>query len=142
MRNLNLFKLSVTFLLFVSCNYGQNCNKEYVSNYLIDYTLERDYDYCKLLNESLNEDIIAIKKISLLKFYDGMTYEHGAVLLEIIDNVGEKKYLEAIRSLSSDEKVIIKSYLYAGLDFTQNTRFKDKKLKDTLNEIYNYFDRN
>ncbi len=136
MKYLKLFTLIVSLCL-ISCK-GQNCNKDYISNYLIDYSEERNYNYCELVNQSLENDSYSIRSLSLLEFYDGMTYEHGAVIIEIINKIGEEKYLKALNNISPDEKVKLKSYLHAGFDFTQNVNFKDKNLKTSFNKVYAY----
>ncbi len=125
----------VISVFYVSCSYHKNCNKPYISDYLIDHSREKNYNYCELVDKSLNNDINSIKKISLLEFYDGMTYEHGAVIIELIHEIGEEKYLEAIKDISSDEKNKLRVYLTAGFDFTQNPKFRNKDFKTLFRRV-------
>lgn len=124
--------------LFINCNNVQNCDKSYVSKYLIDYSNERDYSYCELIDKSLDNNVNSIREFSLLNFSDGMTYEHGVVILEIINKVGENQFLKAIDNISVTEKMKIKAYLDAGFDLSENPRFENKSLKSSLQEIFNY----
>lgn len=131
--------ISIIFFLFgiTSCS-KYNCSNNYISNYLLDYSIEKEYDYCNLFNSAKEGNEQHIKKFFLLPFYDGLAYEHGAVLLELIDVLGEKKIIESLKSINEKEKKLIQGYLMVGLDFTQNPKFKGKKLNVNYPSVHNF----
>ncbi|HYF02491.1 MAG TPA: hypothetical protein VEC36_03890 [Patescibacteria group bacterium] len=84
--------------------------------------------YCDLINESFDGNEKSIVQLSLVDVYDGATYEHGEVLIELIHNMSERKYTRLIEKLSLSDQKEIYYYLLAGLDFTNNSNFKRQKV--------------
>lgn len=99
---------------------------------------EYNYDYCNLLKMSQARDQKAIRQFSLLHFSDGVSYEHGAVLIDLLDQLSENYYLNTIQSFSKDQRIVVYSSLAAGLDCTQNPKFTRKSFKDAFPELYSF----
>lgn len=116
--------ISLVFFFIISCH----CKVENikVSESLDAVAYERDIDYCGLLKSSLKGNQKAIKEFSLLDFGDGTSYEHGSVLVDVILNIGEDKYLEAIKDISEEEKREIFSYIEVGTMYHYDEKISDK----------------
>lgn len=112
MRKLKLILLTLSFM---SCG-DYSCKNEVISEFLLEFAIDNEYNYCQLYSESSKGDLESIKEISLLSFYDGLVYEHGLVLISLINKLGEDKYLESLTDTDIDERKKICSYLRAGLN--------------------------
>jgi len=97
-------------------------------------------NYCCTLKSAINGDLQAIKQVSLYDFRDGFTYEHGNTLLELITIVGESEYLKAIETVNDSDKKKIISYLNAGIDFSNDDKFKDKKVAHIYPELSRFLE--
>lgn len=124
----------IVILLFAlnSCNVD-NCSSKL--KFKLDYYAFQDISvdgnsYCDLVNKSLSGDATSILHLSKIVLYDGASYEHGAVLIEIIDTISELKYCEIISVLTNDELRILLSTIKAGLDYTPNKKYSRKNFKD------------
>jgi len=126
-----IITILTTFAVFYCWN-NYCCNVEGIEPSYLLLTLSNmddyDYDYCASLNKALEGDLLALKRLTLFRFSDGATYDHGIVLLEVIDRIGEKKYLEAVKDFSKKEKKTIDRYLNAGLNFSQNPKFQSQRI--------------
>lgn len=102
MRLIFLKTISVSFLLLFipSCNHKCVVNKIVISELLSTVAKERSIDYCKLLETALTGDENAIKKLSLLVFSDAVGYDHGSVIVDLITNIGEVKYIKSISAIN------------------------------------------
>ncbi|WP_132065995.1 hypothetical protein [Aquimarina spinulae] len=116
-------------MTIISCN---NCNE--IQGIEIPELLNRQIDdsYCDTLDKAIKLDKEAIIKISTYKISDAGGYEHGYVLIRLIEKIGEQEYLRAIENLSLEEKKSIESYLWAGLGYGVNKIYKTKKLNEVL----------
>lgn len=126
-----LLLLFVLFLCHACCRYKE-INGIEVSELLLVVSEEQNIDYCKLLNEATNGNESSIKEIALLKIYDGAAYDHGAVLVDLIEKIGEDKFIQSIRTINNIEKKWIKGYLEAGIKYGGNTRIQGQTLKDAF----------
>ena len=91
-------KVLITLVSLFLMLYG-SCNKKSVKVHGIDVSplltevaKEQNIDYCKLLENALKGDTNSILQFSLLEFYDGCGYDHGAVLVDMIQMIGEETY--------------------------------------------------
>ena len=50
-----------------------------------------------------------------LEIYDSAGYDHGLVLIKLIEHIGETKFLELTKSLSNKSKSMNLNYLEAGI---------------------------
>ncbi|WP_152537511.1 hypothetical protein, partial [Aquimarina pacifica] len=69
------------------------------------------------------------KKIKINKS-DPAGYDHGYVLVRLIEKIGKKEYLKAFEGLSLEEKKNILSYLREGLKYGGNKVYQYKKLDE------------
>lgn len=116
--------ISLAFFSIMSCH----CEVENikVSELLDAVAYDRNIDYCGLLKSSLKGNQKAIKDFSLLDLRDGTGYDHGSVLVDVILNIGEEKYLEAIKDISEEEKREFFYYIEAGMEYHYDEKISDK----------------
>lgn len=99
-----------------SCNDKCEIKGIEVSDLLSTVSKEKYHiNYCDLLESALNGEDKDIEKISLLHFGDGTSYDHGEVLIHLIYNIGEDKYLNAIKNVSKQDRKRLNSYFESGL---------------------------
>lgn len=123
-----LFLFSFTlFTILCSCN-KDNCSTKL--GFTLSYNLFDEVDvngdtYCDLVSKSLNSNETAIIELCKLKFNDGASYEHGAVIIEVINKISEKKFITIFNRLDDKEKkYLYNSILCAGLEFTTDEDYK------------------
>lgn len=130
MKRINFFLLFIIISsITIGCN---NCSQ--VKGIKIPELLNRSVDesYCKLLERALELDKDAIIEISVFDVFDSASYEHGYVLIRLIEKIGEEEYLKAIKNVSVEQKKSIESYLWAGLEYGGNKIYSNKKLNEVL----------
>ena len=126
-----IFVLLIGSLLLFSCC-RHSCSAEL--GFRIDYYLFEDIkidgkSYCNLINKALKGDKKSIIGLSKVKVFDFASYQHGAVLIEVIDDITESEYLKLTRSLSVEEKHLIYYYVMAGLEYTPNKKYSGKEIE-------------
>lgn len=130
-RRISLFLALISIVICNSCN-EDNCSVNVgfkLSYHLFENININGSTYCDLVNESFTGKLNSILALSRLKIEGGASYEHGAVLIEIIDKIGEKKYLKIFCQLNQEErKYLYYSIIFAGLDFTENLKYKNKSI--------------
>ena len=127
--------LIVSFLY--SCH-SDNCSKNL--SFELDYHLFEDINingktYCELVNRALKGDKDSILNLSKISVGDFGSYQHGAVLIEIIDIVTIDKYLIIVSSLSEKEKKQLYYTIWAGLEFTPNPKYEGKHIETIFPEL-------
>ena len=137
----NIYRLILLFIFLSSCNSTCAHKNIEISELLSIATEEKSIDYCKLLNSSLSGNEDSIKEISLLEFGDAVGYDHGSVIVDLILEIGEEKYLRSIFMISKEEKYLINSYLDVGLIYGNNPKVDKKDLKSTFPKIYDFLKR-
>ncbi|WP_158237253.1 hypothetical protein [Aquimarina sp. MAR_2010_214] len=115
--------------MITSCN---NCNE--IQGIVISELLNRQINdsYCDILNKAIELDKEAIIKISTIEVSDAAGYDHGYVLIRLIEKIGEQEYLKALENVSTEQKKSIESYLWAGLEYGGNKIYSNKKLNEVL----------
>jgi len=141
-----LFYVIVPFSIFNSC-IDPKCRgvgDVYVSSDLLYVTKRENINYCHLVRKSLKFDYESVKNISLLQFYDGAGYEHGSVLLDIIDVIGEEQYIELLNGITDEEKKKIDLNLHLGLHFVEQRRKYNNtwEVKEAFPELYAFLNSN
>lgn len=119
----------IIYTMTIGCN---NCSE--IQGIEISELLNRQIDdsYCDLLDKAISLDKEAIIKISNYKISDAAGYDHGYVLIRLIEKIGEEKYLKALEGASIEEKTSIESYLWAGLEYGGNKIYQNKKLSEVF----------
>lgn len=133
-----IFVISAIALLLYSCN-TDNCSEKL--GFKLDYHLFDDINvngksYCDLVNEAMKGDKECVLELSEVSVGDFASYQHGAVLIEIIDKISESEYLNIINQLDNKERrAIYYSYIWAGLEFTPNPKYKKKHIEIAFPEL-------
>ena len=81
------------------------------------------FSYCKLLKKAIDGNQEDIKKLMLLDFSGSGAagYDHGNVLVKLIDRLGEEKIISSLgNQLTEEEKEGIESYISVGLEYGSN----------------------
>jgi hypothetical protein len=76
--------------------------------------------YKNLIRSSLNGNLDALQ--DLIKAWCGggsLCYQHGEVLVQIVDRIGEEKFIKILPKMSIEERSDLKSLLLAGLEYGQ-----------------------
>ena len=100
-----LFFMTIT--LFLSCNK----NKLSIPNTLEENLKNKsEYrQYVHLVNKSLKKDTLALKEIMLISnIYDGAGYEHGYILIGIMERIGDHDFNKALLRLNNPQKENVK----------------------------------
>lgn len=138
-----LLLIIIFFLGLLSCQ-NDICklpNGEKTTDLLASVVHNRNYNYCKLLEQSLNEDSNAIKSLALLNFSDAAGYDHGAVLVEVIFKIGEKTFINAIECISKEQKAAIEGYLSVGLEYGYRKECENKTVKQVFPDVYSFLNK-
>lgn len=93
--------------------------------------------YCATVNAALLGDSSAIKELSVYARFDGVAaYQHGAVLIEIVNTIHEDRYLKVLGDLSPYESTSLANSLEAGIDYADTLRTTSGCTKRSLECIY------
>lgn len=143
-----LIVVSLCFVLVlyaVLVYYAYNSDKPryingiYVSELVIIHSREKQkINYCKLLKKATNGDIGSIKQLSLLEFYDGVGYDHGSVIVDLIEIIGENKFIQSLETINKKQKQIIEGYIEAGLEYGNNQNIQAQTVKEAFPKIYTF----
>ena len=121
MNNHHMWKILLFSCLIIANSCINNGNKVIrgikVSELLLDSSRQQKIKYCKLLKKATEGDQSSIKQITLIKFYDATSYDHGAVIVDLIEQVGEVFFIHSLDPLSPEQKIMVKSYIEAGLEY-------------------------
>lgn len=122
-------------VILISCKQSYEVHGIVVSESLAAHTYDKEYDYKELLLASINGDKASIRQFSTLPTNDGTGYEHGAVLVDLVELIGEGQYIEALGSLKKQDKRVIASFLEVGLEYGNNPRLKNQRLENIFPEL-------
>ena len=108
----------------IICFGGKNVKGIYVQEELkLVAEDEQGINYCQLLKKAIGGNQEDIKRLMLLDFSGAGAagYEHGDVIVKLIDRLGEETIISSLGSqLTYKEKETIKSYINAGLEYGNN----------------------
>jgi len=116
-------------------------NGIYVSTAVIIHSREQlKINYCKVLKKATTNDANSIKRLVLLDFTSGVvsSYDHGGVIVDLIELIGEDKFIQSLGIINKEQKNRISSYLMAGLEYGGNPNFQAKTLKEVFPKIYDF----
>ena len=128
MRN---FKFFIVALILVSCN-RDDCSDKL--DFKLDYHLFESIkvdgnDYCDLVLLSLENDKNSVINISKVDLSDFASYQHGAVLINVIEKYGEDRYIKDVfNDLSNEKRNLVIASLKAGVEFYKSS--KKRNLND------------
>lgn len=113
-----------------SCTYGTI----YVSPTLYEAAQNKDCNYCELVECSLNNSTRCILNISKINNINNAAgYEHGEVMLQLIDSLGQDYYINVIENLNRDERRNLLGYLSVGLQYN-SSKINIDRVIDYLNK--------
>jgi hypothetical protein len=61
-----------------------------------------------------NEALLSVLKIDFI--FDGAGYDHGVVLIELLNHTGDDKFISTVHLLTESEKTTLRNYIEVGLD--------------------------
>jgi len=128
--------LVIAVIFFKNKYYCNNIKGIEISDSVLWGAYDNNYNYCTLVRSSFEKKNSSVIKLTLLYYGDGLSYEHGEIVIKLIKHLGEKYYLSELKNnkLSLHEKRIIYSVLSAGIELMYE--FKDLKVIFPL--IYEY----
>lgn len=137
MKNKIIGGLIICFNI-VACSEKCTVGNIQVSELLGSVSNEYKLNYCTLLENAMEGDKTSIREISLLNFENAVEYDHGGVLINLILNIGEDKYLDAIKPLNKKQKNNLIWRLELGIEYGDNDFTKKEQLKDLFPKINKY----
>ena len=114
-------------LSFVSCisidEDGEYVGTIYISSVLQVQTHNKSIfsDYASSLKKAIDGTEDDLKSFCLMDFDGEGAYDHGGVLICMIDSIGEMKFLEAMKLMNQKEKDHLKVYLRVGMEYGQKS---------------------
>lgn len=125
-------------LSLISCSEKCKIRNIEISELLVSISHQNNIKYCKILEKSMEGDNKFIRELSLLNFENAVGYDHGSVLVSLILNIGEEKYLEAIKPLNNEQKQRVKAFLEVGIEYGDNYFVNKRGLEEIFPKINEY----
>lgn len=126
---------SISLICFVCCK-SKVISGIYVSESLLIVSEEQGIDYCKLLSKAVNGDDVSIMQLSILKIYESTGYDHGAVIVDLIERIGEDKFIHSLKIVSAEQKKLVKWCIEAGIEYGNNPSLHGKAFKEVFPKVY------
>lgn len=136
MKKLNKYSILIMLFVFHSCNTKCNVDGIEVSELLLTVSSEKSYNYCSSLENAIKGNKNSVKELALLEFNDSSGYDHGTVLVELVEKIGEKKFINAISLIHSKDKNKILEYLEVGIIYNENESLNNKKVEEVFPILY------
>ena len=133
-----IITLSLLLLIFTSCQNGCNKVKEIeVSSLLINYSKNKNINYCNILSSAIKGNDKSIIKLVKLEIFDAAGYDHGIVIVDLITYIGEDKFINSLpHKLNDKEKGLLAGYLKVGIEY--NDKLTQKKLNLVFPKVYDF----
>ncbi|MDR0560481.1 MAG: hypothetical protein LBG92_09930 [Prevotellaceae bacterium] len=74
----------------------------------------------------------------MLEFYDGVGYEHGSVIVGLIEIIGEDKFIKSLETVTEKQKQVMERYIAAGLEYGKNPNLQAPTIKEAFPAIYTF----
>ena len=132
-KNFTLY--SIFLICFVCCK-GRVISGIYVSESLLIVSEGQGIDYCKLLSKAINGDDVSIMQLSILNFYESVGYDHGAVIVDLIEQIGENKFIHSFKIANTEQRNLVKWYIEAGLEYGNDPSLHGKAFKEVFPKVY------
>lgn len=129
--------ISLSTLLF-SCEDTCEVAEIKVSKLLIEQSSNQPYNYCGLLEGAVDNKPDSIRLLSLLEIFDGASYDHGTVLIDVIGKVGESNYVYALNKITPKQKRLVLGYLYAGVEYHYDNSIAKKNLQEIYPKVFEF----
>jgi hypothetical protein len=95
----------VGLVLLSSCSY--NCKNEAnieVSELLFYHTSNREIKYCEILKGAVKGESDKLNEFLDLYIYEAAGYDHVIVLVDLINYLGEKRFIKLTENISKETK--------------------------------------
>lgn len=133
MKNKNIFVLVCLILFFICCNNNISIDGIYISEHLCELADDRyGADYVGLLETSLNGENDSIRKFVQLSFDAAYAYEHGIIIVELIERIGSEKFICALENTDSAERNELSAYIQVGLEYGKTNECERRNVKRVL----------
>ena len=90
------------------------------------------------MNEAIKGNDLSIRQLALLKVYDGAGYDHGAVIVDLIERIGENLFIESLTNINNEQKQWIKGSIEVGLEYGNNPNLQTQSFKEAFPRIYDF----
>lgn len=112
-----IYTLAIVLLL-TSCSDYISVDGIHISTHLCEIAKENyGVNYANLLEESLEGNDDSIKGFVSLSFDGAYAYEHGEIIVELIDRIGSEQFLTTIETLNVADRTCLLSLIYAGMEY-------------------------
>jgi len=120
----------LTIVILNSC-IRNNCNN------IIDIKIVSSLtdNYCELVQNSLVRDKNSFRELLLLEVDDDYIFEHGEVILQLINSNGEEFTIELLRDFDRVQKFRLRVYIGAGLQITDINKFEGQSFKSLFPKL-------
>lgn len=132
------FSVIVMSMCFISCIRHEVVNGIVVSELLNSAAEKQNVNYSKLLKKAIEGDENSIKQLVLLNFYDASGYDHGAVIVDLIEIIGEDKFIESLSLINYEQKQNVKAYIEVGLEYGNNEKIKANTIEMAYPKIFTF----
>lgn len=95
----------VALIFLSSCEY--NCKNEAgieVTELLHNHTSNREIKYCDILKGAVKGEVDKLYELLGLDIYGAASYDHGIVLVNLVNYFGEEKFIRLTSKISSETK--------------------------------------
>jgi hypothetical protein len=139
-----LLTLLAVFSVAVACDHTcRTAAGVELDDHIFSEVLVGGLSYCLAVETALVGDTATIKALSVCDRFDGIaSYQHGAVLIEIVHTLGEDRFLHALDDLTPRQCSILAASMTAGLDYADSLRFvrgcRDKRLECVYPKVHAY----
>jgi hypothetical protein len=121
----------------VMLRYGKSIKGIMVTDILIGCCEDRyNINYCKLLKKAITKDANSIKQLVLLCFHDGTSYDHGAVIVGLIERLGEDNFISSLGEINVQQGYNVMSYIAVGIEYGGYSYLRDKSIEEAFPKIY------
>lgn len=118
-KNTTIVRLAFLLIIAISINACDNNDHLQIPNTL-EIALQQNNEYClyvSLLKKSLHSDTASLHKfLNIDNIYDAASYEHGSMLLFLLNKIGDNNFSTPICTMSNDRISNLRAYIIAGLD--------------------------
>lgn len=134
--------IAASFWVYLISKTGSKVvNGIFVSELLIVVSEERfGIDFCRLLEKATTNDTNAIKQLTLLEFYDSASYEHGEIIVSLIELIGEEEFIHIFADANDEQKKRITATIEIGLVYGKN-ELQNRTLKETFPKVYDFLEK-
>lgn len=116
--------------------------KEVYVREIITVQNDDDLDYCNLVKLSINKDSFSVSKLSCLDISEDLISNHGEVLVQLVDILGEDFFIQIAQKLNSIEKYRLYSFITIGLIETNLPQYQEKGSIKRFPKLLDYLVKN